>query len=143
MLNIWNRFAVKFCFDSISDKVSDIKSEKINYLVFCLAIKFAIWYGLPLSPHCGHWWRLEAPDGGFASWSLFWYDHWSLIHPYYEDCLSIFILKVQRTSLSFMSWFWALEDAGGSWLGFGSLIMIWIWYGTLLGSSLKFSSHSD
>ena len=100
---------------------------RINYLVFCLAQKFAIWCGLPLNPDFGHWWRLKVPDGGFASWSLFWYGHWSLIHPYYEDCLSIFILKVHRTYTSFKSWFGALVGAGGSWLGFGILILILIW----------------
>ena len=45
--------------------------------------------------------------------------------------------------MSFKSSFGALEDAGGSWLGFCILIMILIWSGTLLGSSLKFWSHSD
>merc|ERR1711954_347954 len=37
------------------------------------------------------------------------------------------ILKVQRTSVPFRSSFGALEDAGGSCLGFGILILIWIW----------------
>ena len=37
------------------------------------------------------------------------------------------ILKVQRTSMSFKSSFRALEDAGGSRLEFGILILIWIW----------------
>ena len=36
-------------------------------------------------------------------------------------------LKVQRTYMSFKSSFGALEDAGGSWLGFGILILFWIW----------------
>ena len=36
------------------------------------------------------------------------------------------ILKVQRTSMSFKSSFWALGDAGGSLLGFGILILIWM-----------------
>merc|ERR1711954_615124 len=40
--------------------------------------------------------------------------------------LSILILKVQRTSMSFKSSFGALEDAGGSCLGFGILVLIWI-----------------
>ena len=127
MLNIWNHFSVKFCFSSISDKVSDIKSERITYLVFCLANKIDIWCDLPLSPDFGHWWRLEVPDGGFASWSLFWYGYWSLIHPYYKDCLSIFILKVQRTYTSFKSLFGALMGAGGSKLGFDILTLILIW----------------
>ena len=29
--------------------------------------------------------------------------------------------------MSFKSWFWALEDAGGSWLVFGILILICVW----------------
>ena len=41
--------------------------------------------------------------------------------------LSVLISKVQRTSMSFRSSFGALEDAGGSWLGFGILILFWIW----------------
>merc|ERR1711954_293590 len=40
--------------------------------------------------------------------------------------LSILILKVQRTSMSFKSSLGAIEDAGGSCLGFGILILIWI-----------------
>ena len=81
----------------------------------------------PLSPHLGLWRTLEVPDWGLASWSWFGYGHWSLIHPWSEFWLSILILKVQRTSMSFKSSFGALEDAGGSWLGFGILILIWIW----------------
>ena len=37
---------------------------------------------------------------------------------------SILVLKVKRTSMSFRSWFGALKDAGGSWLGFGNFILI-------------------
>ena len=81
----------------------------------------------PLSPHLGLWRTLEVPDWGLASWSWFGYGHWSLIYPWSEFWLSILILKVQRTSMSFKSSFGALEDAGGSWLGFGILILIWIW----------------
>ena len=36
------------------------------------------------------------------------------------------IFKVQRMSMSFKSSFGALEAAGGSWLEFGILILIWI-----------------
>ena len=79
----------------------------------------------PLSPDLGLWRMLEVPDWGLASWSWFGYGHWSLIHPWSEFWLSILILKVQRTSMSFKSLFGALEDAGGSWLGFGSFIKIW------------------
>merc|ERR1712082_408160 len=54
---------------------------------------------------------------------------WSLVFdtPMFQFWLSILIWKVQRTSMSFKSSLWALEDAGGSWLGFGILILVWIW----------------
>ena len=80
----------------------------------------------PLSPNLGLWRMLEVPDCGLVSWSWFGYGHWSLIYSCSKFWLSILILKVQRTSMSFKSWFGALEDAGGSWLGFGILILIWI-----------------
>ena len=65
MLTIWNYICVKFWFGLISDTVSAIKSERMNYLLFCLAPKFAIWcvlaladgYFVVLSP----WWILWAP----------------------------------------------------------------------------------
>ena len=56
---------------------------------------------------------------GFGFWSWFRYGHWSSIHPCSKFWLSIMILNMQRTSLSFKTWFGALEDCGGSWLGFG------------------------
>ena len=68
----------------------------------------------PLSPHLELWRMLEVPDWGLASWSWFGYGHWSLIHLWSKFWLSILILKVQRTSMSFKSWFGALEDAVGS-----------------------------
>ena len=37
------------------------------------------------------------------------------------------ILEVQRTSMSFKSWFEDLVEAGGSWLGLGILILILTW----------------
>ena len=80
-----------------------------------------------LSPHLGLWRTLEVPDWSLGSWSLIGYGHLSLIYPWSKFWLSILILKVQRTSMSFKSSFWALEDAGGSWLGFGISILIWIW----------------
>ena len=64
---------------------------------------------------------------GFACWSWFGYGHWSLLHPFSEFCLSILILKLQRTSMSSMSWIGALEDTRSSWIGFCILILIWIW----------------
>ena len=81
----------------------------------------------PLSPLLGLWGRLEVPDWGLASQSWFWYGHFSLIYPCSKIWLSILILVVQRTSMSFEFWYGALEDAGGSWLGFGISILIWIW----------------
>ena len=53
---------------------------------------------------------------------------WKLI---YSQCseflLSFLILNVQPTYMSLKSWFVALEDAGGSWLRFGFLILNFIW----------------
>ena len=59
------------------------------------------------------------------------YSNKSLLEPIKAELslfqLFILILKVQRTSMSFKSWYGALEGTGGSWLGFCILIMIWIW----------------
>ena len=52
--------------------------------------------------------------------------YWSLIHTS-KFWISILILKVQRITMSFKSWFGALEEARGSWLGFAIFILIWIW----------------
>ena len=79
----------------------------------------------PSSPHLGLWRTLEVLYLGFESWCLSGYGHSSLIHLWSKFWLSIFILKVQRTSMNFKSPFGALEDAWGSWLGFGILILIW------------------
>ena len=81
----------------------------------------------PLSPDFVLWRMLKVPDWGRGSWSWFEYGHWSLIQKFSKFWLSVLILKAQRTSMSFKSSFVALEDAGGSWLGFGILILIWIW----------------
>ena len=88
----------------------------------------------PLSPYLRLWRTLEVPDWGLASWSWFGYGHWSLIQPWVEFWLSILLLKVQRSYMSFKSPFGALEDTVGSWLGFGMLILIWIW-------SLVYDTH--
>ena len=82
---------------------------------------------LSLSPDFGLWWGLEVPDWGFTSWSWFEYGYWSLTYLYSKFWLSILMLKVQRTSMSFKSWFGVLIGDGGFWLGFGILILIWIW----------------
>ena len=49
------------------------------------------------------------------------------IKPWFKFWLTIRILKLQRSLMSFQSSFGAAEDAGGSWLRFGILILIWIW----------------
>ena len=77
-----------------------------------------------LSPHLGLSRMPEVLDWGLASWSSFEYGQWSLIHPWSQVQLSILILKVQRTSMSFKYSFGDLEDAGGSWLGFGIFLLI-------------------
>ena len=86
----------------------------------------------PQSHHLGVWRMLKVLDWGLASWSWFGYGHWSLVDPCSKFWLCILILKVQRTSLSFKSWFGVFGDSGGSSLGFGILILIWILSGTLL-----------
>ena len=94
---------------------------------------FRIWcwrcqeHPCPLSPDLGLLRTLGVPECSLASWSLFGYGHWSMIHPWSKFWLSILVLKVQRTLLSFKSSFGALEDAGGSWLRFGFLILNFIW----------------
>ena len=81
----------------------------------------------PLSPDLGLWRMLEVPDWGLESWSWFGYGHWFFIHPWSKFRFTILILEVQRSSLSFKSIFGALEEARGSWLCFGILILILIW----------------
>ena len=70
---------------------------------------------------------LEVTDWSLGSWSSFRNDHWCLIHPFSKFWLSILILMLQRTSISFKPWFGALEDSGGSSLGFCILMLNWIW----------------
>ena len=116
-------------------RILDLDSEMINGLwktyVPNVGSLFWFWkrkeHPCPLSPDLGLWRMLEVPNGGLVSWSWFGYCQWSLLYPCYDFWLSILILKIQRTSMALKSWFGALEDAGGSWLGFGILILIWIW----------------
>ena len=75
------------------------------------SISFKSWFGL--------WMMLEVTDLGLASWSSLRECQWSLIYPSLEVWFSTLILKVWRTSISFKSWFGALENTGSSWLGFG------------------------
>ena len=88
----------------------------------------------PLCLDLGLWRMLNLLDWDMASWSWFRYGHRSFVHPCSKFWLSIFILKVQRTSMSFKSWFGALEDAGCFLLGLGIFILIEIW-------SLVFNKH--
>ena len=81
---------------------------------------------------------LEVPDWGSVSWSWSGYDHWSLVHLYLEFWVSILILKVQRTSMSFNSSFGSLEDAGGSWLGLASWSLFWNGHRSLIHKWSKF-----
>ena len=68
---------------------------------------------------------LGVPDWGFQSGSWFAYDHWSFMFPSSKFWQSIFISKVQRTSMTFKSWF-------GLWRMLGvpdwSLVS-WLWFG--------------
>ena len=94
--------------------------------------KFGFWSRVWLCkenwcPGFGSWRALEVPDWGFAFEYLFEYWQWSLVHSWSQFWLSIFILKVQRTPMSFKSWFGSMEDTGGSWLRFCILILIWMW----------------
>ena len=73
------------------------------------------------------WRTLEVPDWGLESWFGFWYGHKSLLHLYSKFWLFFLILKVQRTSISLKSWFWASENCWNPWLGFWILIFIWIY----------------
>ena len=70
---------------------------------------------------------LEDPDLGSVSWLWFGYGHRSIVHLCSEFWLYILILKVQRTSMSFKSWFGAFEEAKGLWLDFEILILSLIW----------------
>ena len=70
---------------------------------------------------------LEVPNWVLESRSWFGYSQWSLINPCTKFGLDILIFKVQTTSMSFESPFGAFEDALSSWLGFGMLILVWIW----------------
>ena len=113
----------------------DLDSDIITCLWYTHAPNFSspslFWrckeHPCPLSPHLGLLRTLEVPDWVIASWSWIGYCHLPLIYPWTKFWLSILILKVQRTSMSFKSSFGALEDTRGSWLWFSILILIWIW----------------
>ena len=67
-------------------------------------------------------------DFWFQPWYFFvWM--WSKVFgtPMFPILLFILIFMMQRTSMTFKSWFRALEDTRGYWLGFGNLILIQFW----------------
>ena len=73
-------------------------------------------------------WRIiSVPDYGLASWSWFGYGQWSFIHSWSKFWFSVLVFKEHRTSMSFQSLFRAFGDAADSLVGFGILILIWIW----------------
>ena len=76
----------------------------------------------PLSPHLGLLRMLEDPDWGLTTCFWFGYGHWSLVHPCSKFWLFILNLKVQRTTMSFMSWFETLVGVKSYWLGFSIFI---------------------
>ena len=56
-----------------------------------------------LSPDYGLWRMLEVPDWSLALRSWLGFCQWCFIHPCFEFCRSILILKMQRTPISFKS----------------------------------------
>jgi len=64
-------------------------------------------------------WSLDVPDCSLVSLSWFVYGHWSLIHPGPKFWSPLLILKFAKN-------IHVLEEAGGSWLEFDILILIWI-----------------
>ena len=79
----------------------------------------------PLSPSMGLWRKLEVPEWGLTSFSWFVNNCWSLVHTCSNFGLTILILKMQRTYISFKSWFGAFENIGYIVLEDGILISIW------------------
>ena len=88
------------------------------------------WHQCPLSPQLGLWRMLQVSDWGLAPWTWFWYGCWSLIYPLSKFWLSIWILKMQRTSCPLSPHLepWRMLEvpesglASWSWFGYG------LWY---------------
>ena len=57
---------------------------------------------------------MEVPDYGLVFWTQLGYGFWSLIHPHSEFWLSLLILKVQRTTMSFKTCFGDLGEVVAS-----------------------------
>ena len=83
------------------------------------SMSFKSWFGASVGARC--FWL------GFSILISIW--RWSLVFdtPRFLILALYLDFEVPRTSISFNSRFWALKDAGGSWLGFGILISNWIW----------------
>ena len=90
----------------------------------------------PLSPNLGLLGMLEVTVWGLTSWSWFEYGHQYLIHPWSKFWLSILILMVQRTYMSYKSFLglWRTLEVPDwcltfwSWFGHGN----WSWIITIL-----------
>ena len=71
---------------------------------------------------------LEETAGSWLRFGVFiLYDNGHFDTNVIEMWLSILILKLQSTYISFKSWFWALKNFGGSWLVFGIYTLVWMW----------------
>ena len=89
----------------------DLDSDMVIGLWYTLVQNFCSvsWYWrckghpCPLGPDLVLWRTLEDLDWALASSSFFGYCHWSLIYTCSKFWLSIWVLKVQRTSISFKS----------------------------------------
>ena len=57
---------------------------------------------------------MEVPDYGLVFWTQLGYGFWSLIHPHSEFWLSLLILMVQRTTMSFKTCFGDLGEVVAS-----------------------------
>ena len=101
--------------------ISDPNFGSLSWFLWCQEHLF------PLSPYLGALEDAGSSWVGSASWSWYESGHWYFIQLWSKFWLSTLILTLQSTSISFSSSFGALEDTGGDWLGFGILILIWIW----------------
>ena len=122
----WRLLAVIWHLDHDLDEVTGLWYTNVLNLCFLSWFERCKEYQGPLCPYLGLRKMLLVPYWGLASWSWYIYGHWLQIDPGFEFRLSILILKVQTTSMSFKSLFGAFENVGGALQGFDILIMIWI-----------------
>ena len=154
LVHLWSKLCLSFLILKVQRTPMSFKSSfgtfggcwmfltGVWYLYLDLDMVTGLWYNYDLNfgslswfrrckePPCllsPHFWlrrTLDVPDWSLVFWSLYGNDQWSLIHTWSKFWLSILTLKVQRTSMSFKSWFGALVGTGSSWQGFGILILI-------------------